>query len=171
MTDASTEKKSESPLKRIRIAIIRIKGKPGLKPPVKKTLELLCLYRKHHCIVVPNTPPYMGMLEIVKDAVTWGEVDEPTFKLMLEKRGKLPSKKPLTEAYLKEKLNTTPSDFAKDFMSFKKEVTDIPGMKKFFKLSPPKKGFEKKGLKVPFSMGGVVGYRKNKINELLQRMV
>ena len=54
---------------------------------------------------------------------------------------------------------------------FKKEIKDIPGMKPFFKLNPPKKGFERKGIKVPFAQGGVLGYRKDKINNLLMRMI
>jgi len=44
-------------------------------------------------------------------------------------------------------------------------------MKLFFKLCPPVHGFERKGIKKPFSMGGVLGYRKEKINELIKRMV
>jgi large subunit ribosomal protein L30 len=33
------------------------------------------------------------------------------------------------------------------------------------------KGFERGGIKKPFSMGGSLGYRKNKINELIRRMI
>lgn len=40
-----------------------------------------------------------------------------------------------------------------------------------FRLSPPKKGFERKGIKKPFSKGGALGNRKNKINELIKRML
>ena len=72
-----------------------------MKVDMRKTLDLLCLYKKNHCVVVPNTPAYLGMLNVVKNAVTWGEIDEPTFKMLLEKRGKLPGKEPLTEIYLK----------------------------------------------------------------------
>ncbi len=169
---ASVKKETaERTMKKTRVAVIRIKGKPGLKVDVRKTLDLLCLYKKNHCIVIPNTPEYMGMLTIIKNAVTWGEIDEQTFKLLLEKRGKLPGKEPLTDAYLKEKMKCTCADFAKKFMEFKSELKDVPGLKKFFKLSPPRHGFERKGIKVPFSMGGVLGYRKDKINDLIQRMI
>ncbi len=154
-----------------RIVIIRIKGKPGLKKSVKDTFDILRLYKKNHTVVVSNTPAYAGMLTKIQDAVTWGEIDEVTFRKLLEKRGKLPGKKPLTEQYLKEKCNTTFDQFSKDFMACKKELKDIPGIKLFFKLSPPVHGFERKGIKTPFSLGGVLGYRKEKINELLQRMV
>ena len=42
---------------------------------------------------------------------------------------------------------------------------------KFFRLHPPRGGFERKGIKKPFSEGGVLGYRGNKIAELIRRMI
>lgn len=153
-----------------RIAIIRIKGKACLKKTVKDTFLLLKLYKKNSCVVVPNTPSYVGMLTKVKDCATWGEIDESTFKLLLEKRGKLPGNKPLTNEYIQQKLKINFDQFVKEFMSFKKELKDIPGLKLFFKLTPPRHGFEDKGIKVQFSQGGVLGYRKDKINDLIQRM-
>src|SRR3989344_3103212 len=108
-----------------RIAIIRIKGKPGLKKSVKDTFDILRLYKKNHAVVVSNTPVYAGMLAKIQDAVTWGEIDEKTFRMLLEKRGKLPGKKPLTEQYLKEKCSITFDQFCKEFMAYKKELKDI----------------------------------------------
>ena len=43
--------------------------------------------------------------------------------------------------------------------------------KQFFRLQPPIKGFERKGIKKPFSIGGALGYRGEKINELIKRMI
>ncbi len=154
-----------------RIAIIRIHGATNLQGKVKDTLKMLRLYKKHTCVVVPNTPTFMGMLKRVKDLVTWGEVSPETFKKMLEKRGRLPAKKPLTEDYLKEKTKLTFDKFCEEFFAFKKELNDVPGLKPFFKLCPPVKGYERKGTKKPFSLGGVLGYRKEKINELIERML
>lgn len=42
---------------------------------------------------------------------------------------------------------------------------------KSFHLNPPKKGFGRKGVKVPFSKGGALGYRKDKMNDLITRML
>ena len=154
-----------------RIAIIRLKGEKSLKVDIRKTFRLLRLYRKNNCVIVPNTPEFVGMLKRVRDSATWGELDKETCKLLLEKRGKLPANKKLTEAYLKEKIKMSFDEFIDDFMNFKKEIADIPGMKKFFKLTPPRKGFERKGVKVPYSLGGALGYRKGNINELIARMV
>lgn len=41
---------------------------------------------------------------------------------------------------------------------------------KCFALHPPRGGFERKGTKMPFKLGGVYGYRADKINDLIKRM-
>lgn len=154
-----------------KIAIIRIKGKCGLKKEIDSTFKMLRLYKKYTCVIIPNKPAHLGMLNKIKDFVTWGEIDEDTFKELMLKRGKLHGKIKFTEEYLKEKTKMSLDEFTKLFFTFKKELKDIPGLKTFFRLNPPIKGFERKGTKKPFSMGGVLGYRKNKINELIKKML
>ncbi len=154
-----------------RIAVVRVRGECKLKTDVEDTLNMLRLYKKNSCIVIPNSSACIGMLNKVKDFITWGEINEPTFKELIMKRGKLPGKVSLTEQYLKDKTKLGFEDFTKEFFSFKKELKDVPGLKTFFKLHPPRHGFERKGVKSPFSMGGSLGYRKEKINDLIMRMV
>lgn len=153
------------------IAVIRLHGEMNMRKIFKDTLNLLKLYKKYHCIVVPNTKPFLGMIARAKDFITWGEINKDCLRLLLEKRGKLPNKQPLTEAYVKEKLNSTIAQFAEDIFNSKKELKDLPGLKLFFKLTPPKGGFERKGTKRPFSLGGALGYRKEKINDLIKKML
>lgn len=154
-----------------RLVIVRVRGECKLYHEIKYTLDMLRLYKKNSCAVIAGRPSYVGMLDKIKDFITWGEIDENTFKELLKKRGKLPGKKPLTEQYLKEKTKLDFEGFTKEFFRFKKELKDIPGLKLFFKLHPPIHGFERKGIKKPFSMGGALGYRKEKINDLIMRMV
>ncbi len=45
------------------------------------------------------------------------------------------------------------------------------GKGKFFALQPPRKGYGRKGVKMPFSKGGALGNRGEKINDLLLRMI
>lgn len=40
-----------------------------------------------------------------------------------------------------------------------------------FKLSPPKKGYGRKGIKKAYSVSGALGNRKDDINELIKRMI
>ena len=44
-------------------------------------------------------------------------------------------------------------------------------LKKYFRLHPPRGGFEKKGIKVPFTKRGALGYRGSKMNELIKKML
>ena len=154
-----------------KVAVVRIRGSKGLRKEVKDTMNMLRLYKQNNCIVIDNSPNMIGMLKKTKDYLTWGEIDEKTFKELLLKRGKTIGKKKLTEDYIKEKTKLSADEFVKEFFDFKKTLKEIYGLKLFFKLRPPVKGFERKGIKVPFSMGGVLGYRKEKINDLIIRML
>jgi large subunit ribosomal protein L30 len=44
-------------------------------------------------------------------------------------------------------------------------------LKKHFHLHPPRGGYERKGIKRPFMQGGALGYRGEKINELIKKML
>ena len=133
---------------------------------------MLNLHRKNSCSIISSKNKCsLGMLKIVKDYVTWGEIDKETFIGLLSKRGKLPNNTLLTEEYIKQKLNLDFNNFAEEFMNLKKELKDIPGVKPFFRLKPPVRGFERGGIKKPFSLGGVLGYRKERINDLIKRML
>lgn len=154
-----------------KIAVIRIRGEHSIKQQVIDTFKLLRLYKKNYCVVIENTPYYMGMLTRINDYATWGEISEETFKQLLETRGRLAGNERLTKEYLQKKLKLDFDSFTKEFFGFKKQLKDIPGLKLFFRLSPPRKGFERKGIKVHFSLGGVLGYRKENINDLIKRMV
>ena len=148
------------------IVVIRITGKQGLTEKIKDTFKLLRLYKKYSCIIVPNKPTYTGMINKVKDFVTWGEIDLPTIQLLLENRGRMPGKIKLTDS---KDINIP--ELAKEIFEGKKTLKDIQGLKPFFNLHPPKGGFEKKGTKKHYSVGGVLGYRKEKINELVHKMI
>jgi large subunit ribosomal protein L30 len=51
------------------------------------------------------------------------------------------------------------------------EIKSKKGESKIYRLSPPKGGFERKGIKQPFSVGGVLGYRGEAINALIRKML
>lgn len=154
-----------------KIAVIRIRGKINIKKDIKDTLNMLRLYNKNYCVIIDNKPLKVGMIKKVKDYITWGEIEEDTLKSLLQNRGKLPGNKRLTNDYLKEKVKIDINSITKEIFESKKSLKDIPGLKLFFRLKPPTGGFEKKGIKTPFSLGGALGYRKEKINELIKKMI
>lgn len=154
-----------------KIAIVRVRGSNKIKGDIEDTMKMLRLYKKNGCIIAANTSSIIGMINKVKDYITWGEIDQETFRLLLEKRGKIVGNKPLNEEYLKNKCKMDYGQFTKEFFELKKNLRDVPGLKQYFKLKPPKGGFERYGIKKPFSVGGALGYRSTKINELIQRMI
>jgi large subunit ribosomal protein L30 len=60
-------------------------------------------------------------------------------------------------------------DDAFDKMLAEKRPDDYA--KGFFRLSPPKGGFERKGIKKAFTIGGALGYRGDKMKDLIKRMM
>ena len=146
------EKKSKGNL-----AVIRIRGLIGVRKDRKDTMRLLKLYRKNVCVVVSNNEKYLGMIKKVKDYVTWGEINDETFKLLVEKRGE--------EYKGREEDRKGRMKYSKFIKIGDKKI------KKFFRLNMPRKGFGRKGIKVPFNKGGALGYRRDKINDLIKRML
>jgi large subunit ribosomal protein L30 len=105
---------------------------------------------------VPKNKFYLGMIQKIKDYVTWGEVDEKVYNSLVEKKGEVYTRR-LSDRQGKIKYN---------------RLIEVSGrkIKKYFRLNSPKKGFGRKGIKVSFVKGGGLGYRKDKINELIGRM-
>ena len=154
-----------------RIAIVRMCGNVGVKKEIKDTFKLLRLYNKYTCTIISSSQNYVGMIHKINDFVTWGEINKETLKVLLTKRGKITKKEKFSENYLKDKTKLSLDEFSEQFLNTKKEFKDVPGLKNFFKLCPPKGGFEREGTKKPYSLGGSLGYRKEKINELIQKMI
>ena len=80
-----------------KLAIVLVRGVVGVAQPVKDTLSLLRLHKKNYCVVVDNNPVNIGMIKKVKDYVTWGEIDENTFKELVEKSQDLLAEEALVE--------------------------------------------------------------------------
>ena len=139
------------------IAIIRITGDVNLKTQIRETLERLRLKRKYSCIVINPTKEQQGMIKKVKDFVAYGEINKETFEKLIKSRAQLIGKEGKVDAKkIVEDLN-------------KGKKYDVLGLKPFFRLHPPRKGIDSKkhfGVKK-----GVLGDNKEKINELIGRML
>ena len=131
------------------LAAIRVRGVNEIKIEIEDTLKMVRLYRKNFCVVLPENTTFSGMLKRAKDYITWGEINTETLKEMVEKRGE-----------------QFKGDDDKDAFVFNGKK-----YRKFFRLSPPRKGFGNKGIKNTFASGGALGYRGDKINELIKRML
>jgi len=137
------------------LAIIRVRGVSGIKPQIRKAMELLRLTRKNHCVIVKEYDTLKGSLNICKDYVTWGTVAKDTLTALVEKRGRLSGDKHV------------PNEMISNVVAAmeKGEPTNI---KPVFRLSPPRKGW--KSIKLSYPTGGL-GNRGEKVNELLFHMM
>lgn len=71
------------------IAVIRIHGMVKIKEKIQDTLFRMRLRRKYACVVWENpTKEQLGMLKKVRDFVAYGEIDDETYRKLIEKRGK-----------------------------------------------------------------------------------
>ena len=148
--------------------VVRVRGSINVKPKIKETMKLMRLNRVNHCVIVPENETYEGMLKIIKDYVTWGEVDVETTELMLESSGKTSGNAIFTKKELKDSSFKTMKALAKNLSEGKVVMRDVPKLKPIFRLHPPRKGYE--GVKRSFKEGGALGYRGEKINKLIRRM-
>ena len=144
-------------------AVIRIRGCAGVKKTIEDTMEMLNLDAVNNCVVIPENDVNKGMIEKVKDYVTYGEISKETYEKMLFKWGRINGDKKVTPEYLAEK-KATVNDLFEAKVRNKEAGIKVP-----FRLHPPAKGY--KSVKRPFTMKGDLGYRGDKINDLLNRMI
>jgi large subunit ribosomal protein L30 len=151
-------------------AVVRVRGTVNVKPDIRRTMELLRLTRANHCVLLEENVVYKGMLQMVKDYTTWGEINKETLSKLISSRGKLFGDKPLTEEYLKK---VTPyhsfEKLSDAIIQNKIKYGEIPEIKPLFRLNPPKKGH--RTVKRSFVKKGSLGYRKEHINMLIERML
>ncbi|NCN65660.1 MAG: 50S ribosomal protein L30 [Candidatus Altiarchaeum hamiconexum] len=164
----------------MKVAVVRVRGTVNVDGRIKTTLDLLKIKYKNNCNVVELDDTYKGMINKVNSYVTYGSIDKETFKAMLLNRGEILSQNEPKDAgtekindktikSLNPKFNSV-DEFVDAFFENKAKLSDI-NLKLPFRLTPPTKGFEKKGIKIPYTQGGALGNRKTAINDLLKRMM
>ncbi len=142
----------------MKIAIIRVRGRRNMKQKIRKTLELLNLRRPNHCVLMDDSEYVKGMLNVAKDYVTFGPINEGAILHLLSKRAKKGSKR-LSEISKKDEIT-----------AIAKKIIDGAKAKEFadpvFTLRPPSKGW--KNIKLPYPIGDL-GARPD-MNGLIRRM-
>jgi large subunit ribosomal protein L30 len=151
-------------------AAIRVRGTVNINPDIKKTLQLLNLSKVNHCVLLEDKPSIKGMLQVVKDYITWGEIEKDVVSKLISTRGKLEGDKEVTGDYLKSATSYSSLEtLSQAIVDNKFRYKDIPSVKPIFRLSPPKNGYE--GIKRSFTNKGALGYRGKDINKLIERMI
>jgi large subunit ribosomal protein L30 len=145
-------------------AIVRLRGGVKTRQDIRDTLQMLNLDRINHCVLVPETDNYQGMIRKAKDYIAWGNINPETLALILKNRGKLEGRKALTEEYLSKSFD----ELAKAICEGKASIQDVPKLKPVFRLHPARKGL--RGTKRNTLEGGSLGFHGAEINFLINKM-
>ncbi len=150
-------------------AVVQVRGTVKTRREIKDTLKMLRLHHINHCVIIPDTPAYMGMIRKVKDFVAYGEIEAGVVEELLRNRGRLTGDLRLTDEYVKENSQYSGiSEFAQALSAGDARLADVPGLKPVLRLHPPRKGY--KTTKRTFQQGGSLGYHGENINDLLYKM-
>lgn len=133
------------------LAVIRVRGRAGVRQSITETLKRLNLNRVNNMVLIFGTKSNIGMINKCNDFVTFGEIDS----------------KMLSQVVAKKELAIKPETI-EELMKGKKTGKDVDGISPI-RMHPPKHGYN--GIKQPFVMGGALGYRGEEINEIIKRMM
>jgi large subunit ribosomal protein L30 len=138
------------------ILVIRISGMVDVNEDIENALNRLRLRRKYCAVLIQETKSNLTVLKKLRNHVAFGTIDKDTLKELVEKRAQ-----PLT---VKGKI-----DAEKVISHIEKKKPSEWGIKPFFRLHPPRGGIESK--KHAGVGKGVLGDNKEKINDLVRRML
>lgn len=163
------------------ILLVRLRSDVNVTKRVRDTLGYLNLTRVNHATIVPDTPEYHGMVNKVRDHITFGTVDAQTVEKLLTERGRAQGDEPITDKVLADCSDyKTVADYAAALAEGKtrlgirrlaegSKTRREWAVKPVLRLAPPKKGHE--GIKHAFNSGGALGDRGDQIGRLVERMV
>ena len=141
--------------------IIRITGMVNMKKEDEETLSRLRLRRKYACVMVNENKEIRGMLKKIRNFVAYGNIDKETLKELIIKRGKS-----IEGEKKKLKINDEKATKLAEEVLKNQSLNNLE-IKPFFRLHPPRKGINTRA----HFPRGVLGDNKEKINELIRRML
>ncbi|MFH0817012.1 MAG: 50S ribosomal protein L30 [Candidatus Micrarchaeota archaeon] len=148
-----------------KIAVVRVRGKVDVAGRLNDTMRMMGLTRVNHCSFVNENQ--IGMIRLCKDYLTWGEVDKETMGALIMKRGMKIGNKRITPDDVSKAGFQSIDDFVSKFFNSETDFAKL-GIKKVFRLHPPRKGHGH--IKLVYPEGGL-GNRKGEMSELLKRMM
>jgi large subunit ribosomal protein L30 len=149
--------------------VVRIKGQADVPHWANTTLNLLKLEKKFRATILPAKENTLGMLKKVQHYVSWQEIDTPTTKELLDKRGRKSGYKKITPEDLTQIGFKNIDELATSISEGKTSLGKLSPLKPWFALSPPKKGF-KRSTKRLYGQKGILGHNKE-LSEIVRRMM
>lgn len=150
--------------------IIRLRGSVGISRELERAFALIHLTRKFSATLMKESSSNNGMIRKVKDYATWGEVSPKIISQLIKQRGYLTGNQRITDEMVKERFgHESITHLGTALHELKENLWRLPDLKPVFRLHPPKGGFHG-SIKKPYPKGEL-GYRGEKINDLLAKMI
>lgn len=152
------------------IAAIRVRGSVNVREKTEKTMDLLNLPKPNYLILIQENSEQQKTIKKAENYITWGEINTENFAKILEKKAVTKQGKKIDKQTLEKNKVKSFKELAEKIE--KKEITlQSLGIKPFFRMRPPRKGYGRQGIKKSFKIGGALGYRGKDINILIKRML
>ncbi|MBO3802616.1 MAG: uL30 family ribosomal protein [Candidatus Brockarchaeota archaeon] len=150
------------------LAVVRVRSGINRDRRTIETLESLGLNRPQTAVLLRASPQLEGQLAVIRNVAFWGPIDKGTLVRLLEKRGRTVGGRRVSDEYLKRCSGySSIEDLSEALLLGKAKLSEIKGLKRFFRLSPGP-GARRKGSGAPRALLGDLGPRAN---EALARMI
>jgi len=149
--------------------VVRIKGQADVPYWANTTLELLKLEKKFRATIIPSKDNTLGMLKKVQHYVSWQEIDVPTTKELLEKKGRKSGYKKITSEDISATGYSNLDDLATALTEGKTSLKKLKLLKPWFALAPPRHGFKRSSKKL-YGQKGMLGHNKE-LTTIIRSMI
>ncbi|MDV3293401.1 MAG: hypothetical protein LYZ70_03940 [Nitrososphaerales archaeon] len=148
---------------------VNMHGKINSTVPVRKALTELKVERRFSASLVPDDGPSLGMLRLCKDYLAWAPVDSDLLVALLKTRGMVSGTRRLDAQALASLGFKKYETFAEKILKDGTRLSAYPGIKPFFRLSPPRGGL-KLSSRRQATERGILG-NNPKLPEIVRRMI
>ena len=69
------------------LAVVRVRGTISALREARETLEMLHLIRNNHAVLIDDRPSFLGMIDTVRDYITYGEISKESVTSLLKEKG------------------------------------------------------------------------------------
>lgn len=135
------------------IVVIRISGLVEMPTDAQETLFRMHLRKKYSAVLLKENQETANFLQNIRNFVAFGKIEPKVLEELISKRAKSLDNKKIDAKRVAEIIE--------------KEGIEKSGIKPFFRLHPPRKGIDSK----THFPKGVLGDNKEKINDLIRRML
>lgn len=151
-------------------AVVQIRGEVNMRDSVEDTLAMLNLHRVNHCVLVPDTETYHGMIAKVNDYVAVGEPSQDVLATVLRRRGEpATGSATIDDDWVAENTDYDDVDTLAGALLDEETTLADEGLSPTLRLHPPRGGHD--GIKQPVAQGGELGtHSTTEIDDLLTAM-